>query len=315
MISKNNKKFCVYEHVFPNGKRYIGITSKRPKARWESGTGYDKNHQPVMYNAIQKYGWDNIEHNILFTNLTEEEAKEKEKELIKKYHTFIHDETPMGYNMTLGGEGTLGHKQTEAVRQASRKRLLGKKGKDCVNSRPIICDNIEYESLNQFCEIMNLSRGMVGNWLNCNDTMPKEWYDKKLHYKDVDFSLIKCRENEKHWKIYIDKKCFYSQRDFADYIQEDYTTVCLWLNQQNPMPIDLLNHGLKVFINDEEIIFTKVRERVMGWEYKGKTFKNLRELSEYLNIKKGTLWSYLKNPHWKSSQKYLPLKDIHKIEF
>jgi hypothetical protein len=76
MITKNNKKFCVYEHLFPNGKRYIGITSKRPEARWEGGTGYDKDHQPVMYNAIQKYGWDNIEHNILFTDLTEEKAKE-----------------------------------------------------------------------------------------------------------------------------------------------------------------------------------------------------------------------------------------------
>ena len=315
MISKNNKKFCVYEHVFPNGKRYIGITSKRPEARWESGTGYSKEHQPVMYYAIQKYGWDNIEHNILFTNLTEEEAKEKEKELIKKYHTFIHDETPMGYNMTLGGEGMLGCKQTEAVRQASRKRLLGKKGKDCVNSRPIICDNVEYESLTQFCEINHLNRGAVGEWINGHDTMPMKWYNKQLHYKDVDFSIIKPRENEKRWKIFIDDKCFDSQRDFADYIQEDYPTVCLWLNQQNPMPIDLLNHGLKVFVNDEEIIFTKTRERILGWEYKGKTFKNLKELSEYLNIKKGTLWSYLKHPNWKSSQKYLPLKDIHKIEF
>jgi hypothetical protein len=315
MINKNNKKFCVYEHVFPNGKRYIGITSKSPKARWENGAGYDKERQPVIYNAIQKYGWNNIEHNILFVDLTEEEAKIKEKELIKQYHTYIYDEKPMGYNMTLGGEGTLGHKGSEKLTQINRQRLLGKKGKDCVNSRPIVCDDIEYESLNQFCEIMNLSKGMVGNWLNCNDTMPKEWYDKKLHYKDMDFSLIKCRENEKHWKIYIDKKCFYSQRDFAKYIQEDYSTVCLWLNKQSAIPIDILNHGLKVFINDEEIIFTNTRERVLGWEYKGKIFKNLRELSEYLNIKKGTLWSYLKHPNWKSSQKYLPLKDIHKIEF
>ena len=315
MITKNNKKFCVYEHLFPNGKRYIGITSKNPKARWENGAGYDKERQPVVYNAIQKYGWNNIEHNILFTDLTEEEAKEKEKELIKEYHTFIYDETPMGYNMTLGGEGALGHKGSEKITQINRQRLLGKKGKDCVNSRPILCDNIEYESLNQFCEIMNLPRGMVGNWLNCNDTMPKEWYDKKLHYKDMDFSLIKCRENEKHWKIYIDDKCFTSQRKFAQYIHEDFSIVCLWLNQQYSMPIDLLNHGLKVFVNDEEIFFTKTRERVLGWEYKGKTFKNLRELSEYLNIKKGTLWYYLKNPHLKSSQKYLPLKDIHKIEF
>ena len=315
-MNTNNKKFCVYEHLFPNGKRYIGITSKNPKARWENGSGYDKDHQPVMYNAIQKYGWDNIQHNILYDNLTEQEAKQKEKELIQYYHTFIRDPNCMGYNMTLGGEGTLGHKCPNSVREQTRTRLLGKKGKDCVNSRPVMCDNIEYESLCQFCEIMNLTKGKVGEWLNGHDTMPKEWYDKKLHYKDTDFeTTVRCRENEKKWQIYIDNKCFYSQRDFAKYIQEDFPTVCLWLNQQNPMPKDLLNHGLKVFVNDEEIVFTKIRERVLGWEYKGHTFKNLKELSEYLNIKKNTLWSYLKHPNWKSSQKYLPLKDIHKIEF
>jgi hypothetical protein len=88
----------------------------------------------------------------------------------------------------------------------------------------------------------------------------------------------------------------------------------LWLNQQNPIPVDLLKRGLRVFINNTEIIFSKTRERVLGWEYKGIIFNNLRELAEYLNIKKGTLWSYLKNPHWKSAQKYLPLKNIHKIE-
>jgi hypothetical protein len=314
MINKNNKKFCVYEHLFPNGKRYIGITSKNPEARWENGNGYHQKTQPVMYNAIRKYGWENIKHNILFDNLTEEEAKEKEKELIQEYNTFIYAENPMGYNMTLGGEGTLGHKATDKIKEVNRNRLLGKKGKECCNSRVVLCDGIEYESLNQFCEIMKLNRGKVTEWINGHDTMPKEWYDKQLHYKDTDFSLIKCRENEKKWEIYIDDKCFYSQRDFAKYIQEDFPTVCLWLNQQNPIPVDLLKRGLRVFINNTEIIFSKTRERVLGWEYKGITFNNLRELAEYLNIKKGTLWSYLKNPHWKSAQKYLPLKNIHKIE-
>lgn len=62
-----DRRWCVYEHLFPNGKRYVGITSKPPKTRWENGAGYAKDGQPVMYNAIQKYGWDNIEHNVLFT--------------------------------------------------------------------------------------------------------------------------------------------------------------------------------------------------------------------------------------------------------
>ena len=74
---KNN--YIVYMHVFPNNKKYIGITSKKPKQRWESGTGYRT--QSLMYRAIQKYEWDNIEHKILYINLTKEEAEQKEIEL------------------------------------------------------------------------------------------------------------------------------------------------------------------------------------------------------------------------------------------
>ena len=49
------KKYIVYMHIFPNNKKYIGITSKTPNGRWEGGTGYNKIRQPMMYNAIQKY--------------------------------------------------------------------------------------------------------------------------------------------------------------------------------------------------------------------------------------------------------------------
>lgn len=72
------KKYIVYVHIFSNNKKYFGITSKKPNARWENGSGYSEKRQPVMYNAIQKYGWENIEHKILHTDLTFEEANQKE---------------------------------------------------------------------------------------------------------------------------------------------------------------------------------------------------------------------------------------------
>ena len=101
-----DKKFCVYVHKFPSGKLYIGITSKIPKKRWQNGTGYDKEHQPVMYNAIQKYGWENVQHIILFDNIIFEEACSKEQELIKKYKTNCKRYgDKYGYNMTDGGGG------------------------------------------------------------------------------------------------------------------------------------------------------------------------------------------------------------------
>ena len=62
------KGYCVYEHVFPNGKRYIGITSaKPPEKRWNRGNG--SKAQTKIRKAIEKYGWDNIEHNVIVEGL------------------------------------------------------------------------------------------------------------------------------------------------------------------------------------------------------------------------------------------------------
>lgn len=93
----NNYK--LYVHICPNGKRYYGITSQRPARRWRNGKGYD--HNEYFTRAINKYGWDNIEHIILFDSLTESEAKELEQYYIQWYQTADRD---YGYNISLGGE-------------------------------------------------------------------------------------------------------------------------------------------------------------------------------------------------------------------
>ena len=67
------RKFVVYKHTSPNGKVYIGITSQKLNRRFRDGKGYYNNKH--FYNAIKKYGWDNFSHEVLFDNLTEEEAK------------------------------------------------------------------------------------------------------------------------------------------------------------------------------------------------------------------------------------------------
>ena len=85
-------------HIFPNSKKYIGITKQKPKKRWNNGKGYK--HNNYIQNAIQKYGWNNIKHKILFSNLTKEEAEQKEIELIAKYKS---NDKNYGYNIENGG--------------------------------------------------------------------------------------------------------------------------------------------------------------------------------------------------------------------
>lgn len=92
-----NKTYTVYRHVSPDGKSYVGLTKKNPIERWGyNGNGY---HNQYFNKAIKKYGWDNIKHEILYTNLSLDEACQKEIDCIRKYNSYV-----AGYNQTFGGE-------------------------------------------------------------------------------------------------------------------------------------------------------------------------------------------------------------------
>lgn len=94
------ESFIVYKHTTPNGKVYIGITNQAPERRWRSdGSGYRQNKH--FSNAIAKYGWDSIKHEIVHVVETREEACEIEKELILKYESYKIEK---GYNQTYGGD-------------------------------------------------------------------------------------------------------------------------------------------------------------------------------------------------------------------
>lgn len=121
-VTYSNNTYSVYCHINKiNYKRYIGITSKSPEKRWGiNGSGYlrvtyGKYHQPVFAKAILKYDWDNFEHKIIAENLSEYEAKELEKDLIKKYHS---NNPQFGYNITIGGESNLRYLTEEEQQQA-----------------------------------------------------------------------------------------------------------------------------------------------------------------------------------------------------
>lgn len=110
-------EYVVYVHTFPNGKRYVGI-SRDVKRRFRNGKGYQ--HQKIMYSAIQKYGWKNVETTILLERLTEGEAKQKEIETIALYRT---TDRRYGYNQTFGGEGANGRVESEENKRRFGERM------------------------------------------------------------------------------------------------------------------------------------------------------------------------------------------------
>ena len=87
-----------------NKKVYIGITGHSFEHRWKqhlSDTAAKRNDF-VFHKALAKYGVDSFITEVVFTDLTKEEACEKERELIKQYDSFYLN--GHGYNMTYGGE-------------------------------------------------------------------------------------------------------------------------------------------------------------------------------------------------------------------
>lgn len=309
------KKFCVYVHIFPNNKKYFGITSKKPNARWEGGTGYDKEHQPVMYNAIQKYGWDNVLHWILYEDLTFEAACSKERELIAAFKTNCRrygDE--FGYNMTDGGEGTLGHKGGEKVIKANRERLLGKKGKDCPNSRPVICDGVEYESLTQFKEKNGYPKGNIQGWLNGKVGMPEYWYNKKLHYKDVGFEVVKkAKIPGRTRKVVLDGVIFDKLEDCANYLGTTASSLSQYLNNKQSPPQEIVDRGLRY--EDEEVHVFKTSTKNNSPQkctIDGIIFNSCKELGDYIGKDKRVVWSWLVGKR-KIPQEY-QLRNLRKVE-
>ncbi len=130
-----DKNYKVYKHTnLLNKKVYIGITCQDVNRRWNNGKGYNNN--PHFLFAIQKYGWNNFEHVVLFDKLTKEQAEEKESELIQYYNSTNPE---YGYNIKNGGfhpgsmpdsikekigKSNLGKKRTNEAKEKMRKKAL-----------------------------------------------------------------------------------------------------------------------------------------------------------------------------------------------
>lgn len=102
--------YTVYKHQNKiNGKIYIGITMQEPEKRW-GNNGINYKTSPHFYAVIQKYGWNNFDHDILFENLTHDEACSKEQELIEYYNSMNRE---FGYNSTSGGDIFIMNEETK----------------------------------------------------------------------------------------------------------------------------------------------------------------------------------------------------------
>lgn len=114
--------YTVYKHTAPNGKMYIGMTIQKDlNRRWQYGSGYRT--QTRFYRAIKKYGWENLKHEIVMTNLSKEDAEKLEIAMIKEYKT---TDPKYGYNIENGGNCSGTHSE-------ETKRKISEAQKGCKN--------------------------------------------------------------------------------------------------------------------------------------------------------------------------------------
>lgn len=177
-------KYCVYMHTLKSdGRKYIGITNQSPKCRWHRGRGYlNCTH---MWNAIQKYGWDSFKHEVLFENLTKEQACAKEQALIK---LFASNNPKFGFNITNGGDHCIHSEET-------KEKISAKVTKYEISREQLynlyISQNL---SAQQIADLCNIPYGTIVYKL-------AKYKLKKLEFEVADYEAVKYYYSEVGWTI------------------------------------------------------------------------------------------------------------------
>ena len=95
------KPYTVYKRIAPDGRMYIGMTSK--SVEWRAGkNGIRYLKHRVFGKAIREIGWENFKTEIVAENLTREAAERLEKSLISVNKT---TDIMYGFNAVSGGIG------------------------------------------------------------------------------------------------------------------------------------------------------------------------------------------------------------------
>lgn len=202
------KKHCVYVHICPNGKKYVGQTSQKPENRWRDGRGYEES--PFFFKAIKKYGWDNIEHIILNDNLTKERAIYLEKTYIQIFRT---QDSRFGYNLTPGGEVLMGkdnpnygHHWSDELRAQQSERRKGKKASEETKKKMSLqrkgSNNSQAKKVNQYDE----NGRFIKTWECQNDAAEFVRQDNKRDGSEI-FYCCRTRKGSYlgfFWRYYED---------------------------------------------------------------------------------------------------------------
>ena len=245
MNQKND--YIIYKHTNKiNGKTYIGQTGQHPESRWgKNGRGYK---EQMFYKAIQKYGWDNFEHEILYTHLTKEEANYKEIDCIKRYNS---NDSNYGYNIESGGNTSILKSGSEHPNAIKVICLETKQIFDTVAEAAIWMNESPYKN--------HIYQACKGEHHTCGrhpvTKQPLHW----LYLKDYNEKLAYERMNEKNKPDPKVKKikCITTGQIF-----NDMKEAILWAGLKSKSGICLVCQGKRNFAGKHPVTKEK-----LTWEY------------------------------------------------
>ena len=253
--------WTVYKHTNKiNGKSYIGITSRKPEDRWGTN-GYKYQSQKSKYlcfsKAIQKYGWDNFTHEILFTGLTKEDACKKEKELI----SFYNSKAPFGYNLTDGGEGTSGYEVSEEFKQ--RRSELVANGNNPKARKVIYGDKI-FETIDECASFLNVGRNKIVRWITGLTIIPEIHLKNNLRFADEPPNYKTSRKSNSYAKrkVLFDGKVYDSIKECAKEIGVSPNVLNSWLKGEK---------GIKkeyAYLLESDLTFLGEEQKIRKANYK-----------------------------------------------
>lgn len=275
---EEERKWCVYCHTNKvNGKKYIGITSTTPNKRW--GKNGNKYKGQMFYCSIEKYGWSSFTHEILYSNLTENEASVKEKSLIKKYKT----KNPIfGYNVADGGFNFIDNN-------------LGKNGR----SKKVICDKKEFSCIKEVSLFYGYKESTMRSMINGNSRMDKKLYKLGLRYSDETIKqrnerIIISNRKTSPTKVICEDFVYNTITDCARYYGVNKTTMFAWLNGNSNMPLNFYMMGLSYLEKNNNKCYSISKEnhksnkdRIKKVIIDDLIFNSTTELNIFLNSKTG----------------------------
>lgn len=189
----------VYIYTFPNGKKYVGQTATSLEQRASRGDGYV--NSPAVYNAIRKYGWNNIEIEIFPCN-SKQQMDELEKYYIKLYHT---NDNKYGYNLTIGGEGVLRYDRTEVVDLWNKGLGVAEIAEQIGSIGETVRQILINEGLYNQEEIQRRKRKRLSN---TSGEKLKEYYSiPENHQQRIQNGLKGAKVRSKPVVVYKDKEC------------------------------------------------------------------------------------------------------------